>query len=111
MNDKRRLLSVRDEQLLDAAAKHGIDATIHHKLDVERIGLDIKLATLPSFLRGVNVGAFTIGGLNVLIPEEFWGIDLPVWARFVVGGVFLLGALNYLLRQRGLMVAKRVSRA
>ncbi len=100
-----------NEQLLTAAAQHGIDTVLRKKLDAERSRLNTKLATLPSFFRGVNVGALTIGGLNVLIPEEFWGIDLPVWARVVVGGVFLMGALNYLLRQRGLMAAKRISRA
>ncbi len=103
-----------NEDMLNAAAKNvakASNAELVQMLVAERKLLDGKLSTMPSFLRGLNVGAFTIGGLNVLIPEEFWGIDLPVWARFVVGGVFLMGALNYLLRQRGFMVAKRISRA
>ncbi len=87
------------------------DAEVRRGLDAERKRLDTKLATLPSFFRGLNVGAFAVGGLNVLIPEHFWGIDLPPWARVAIGVVFLMGALNYLLRQRGLMIAKRISRS
>lgn len=100
-----------NEHLLNVAAKHGISATLRTALIAERARLDSKLSPLASFCRGANVGAFTIGGLNVLIPDDFWGIDLPPWARVVVGGVFLVLALNYLIRQRGLMVAKRISRA
>jgi hypothetical protein len=100
-----------NEAMLQAVAVNAANASLRKKLDAERKRLNDKLATLPSFLRGLNVGAFTIGGLSTLIPEEFWGLDLPPWARVVIGGVFLLGAANYLIRQRGFMIAKRISRA
>ena len=99
------------DAMLQRVAVNAANAPLKKKLAEERSLISKNLATMPSFIRGMYVGAFLSGGLNVLFPEHFWGIDLPNWARVTIGVAFLVGALNYLLRQRGWMVAKRVSRA
>lgn len=76
-----------------------------HKLIAE------KLSPLASFCRGLQVGALAVGGVNTIVPGQFGVADWPLWLRAVIGGAFLLLAVNYLLAQRGFMVAKRISQA
>ena len=81
------------------------------QMQEERMKIDAKLAPISCFTRGVQVGALTIGAVNTMIPGQFGVIDWPMWLRLLIGVVFLLLAVNYLLAQRGFMVAKRISRA
>ncbi len=99
-DDKQRYLS--------AAAR---DAVLRKGLKQERKRLDDRLATLPSFIRGLQVGALFIGGVNTIIPGQFGVIDWPLWLRVICGGIFLMIALNFLIAQRGFMVASARSRA
>ena len=78
---------------------------------VERELIAWKLSPIASFCRGVQVGALFIGGVNTIIPGQFGVIDWPLWLRVVLGGACVLLAVNYLLAQRGYMIAKRISRA
>ena len=77
----------------------------------ERKLIATKLSPIASFCRGLQVGALAVGGVNTIVPGQFGVADWPLWLRAIVGGVCLLLAVNYLLAQRGFMVAKRVSKA
>lgn len=86
-------------------------ARVRAAMDKERQLIVGKLAPLPCFTRGVQVGALAIGGINTIIPGQFGVIDWPLWLRVVLGGALVLLAINYLLAQRGYMIAKRISKA
>lgn len=81
------------------------------QMQQERAKIDAKLAPISCFTRGIHVGALTVGAVNTMIPGQFGVIDWPLWLRLLIGIVFLLLAVNYLLAQRGFMIAKRISRA
>lgn len=87
------------------------DRALQQVKNSERALIDTKLAPLPSFIRGVQVGALFVGGANTIIPGQFGVIDWPLWLRVILGGACVLLAVNYLLAQRGFMIAKRISRA
>ena len=77
----------------------------------EREMIATKLSPLASFIRGVQVGALVIGGINTIIPGQFSVVDWPLWVRVVLGGACILGAIHFLLTQRGFMIIKRISKA
>lgn len=71
---------------------------------------DPQLSPLLCFIRGVQVGALCVGAANTIVPGQFGVIDWPLWLRVLIGGAFLVLAVHYLLRQRGLMVMQRLGR-
>jgi hypothetical protein len=87
------------------------DAQIRMDLKRERLLINLKLDPMSAFIRGVQVGALMIGGINTIFPGQFGVVDWPLWLRVVLGGACILLAINYLLVQRGFMIAKRISKA
>lgn len=84
---------------------------VRQAMDKERQLIVGKLSPLPCFIRGVQVGALMIGGVNTIFPGQFGVVDWPLWVRVMLGGACVLLAVNYLLVQRGFMLAKRISKA
>lgn len=87
------------------------DGMVRASLKREKALIAAKLDPMASFIRGVQVGALMIGGVNTIVPGQFGVVDWPLWLRVVIGGACVLLAVNYLLAQRGFMVAKRMSKA
>lgn len=72
--------------------------------------IDEKLSPIASFCRGVLVGVLGLQALQLLTPDLLMVHDWPIWLRAVVGVVVLLGAVNYLMAQRGFMLMRRMAR-
>lgn len=87
------------------------DAQIRADLKREKLLIDLKLDPMSAFIRGVQVGALVIGGINTIIPGQFGVVDWPLWLRVVLGGMCVLLAIHFLLQQRGFMIARRISKA
>lgn len=87
------------------------DVQIRADLKREKLMIDLKLDPMATFIRGVQVGALAIGGINTIFPGQFGVIDWPLWIRVVLGGALILLAIHFLLQQRGFMIARRISKA
>ena len=87
------------------------DAQIRMDLKREKLLIALKLDPLATFIRGVQVGALVIGGVNTIFPGQFGVVDWPLWLRMVLGSGCILLAINFLLAQRGFMLARRISKA
>lgn len=68
------------------------------------------IAPLPSFIRGIQVGAFAVGAVNTAVPGQFGVVDWPLWLRLLIAFLFLAIAVNHVLCQRGNMLVSKVSR-
>lgn len=77
----------------------------------ERRLITSKLSPSASFIRGIQVGGLLVGGVNTIAPGQFGVADWPLWVRLIIGGIFLVMALNYLMAQRGWMKASQITRA
>lgn len=77
----------------------------------ERELIATKLNPHATFIRGVQVGALVIGGVNTMIPGQFGVIDWAWWIRTPIGIALILMAIHFLLEQRGFMIIKRISKA
>ena len=77
----------------------------------EREMIAASLSPMATFIRGVQVGALVIGGVNTIFPGQFGVADWPLWMRLLTGGLCILVAVHFLLEQRGYMIAKRISKA
>jgi hypothetical protein len=77
----------------------------------ERERIALQLSPMTTFIRGVQVGALVIGGINTIFPGQFGVADWPLWMRLLTGGLCILVAVHFLLEQRGYMIAKRISKA
>lgn len=77
----------------------------------EREMIAASLSPMATFIRGVQVGALMIGGVNTIFPGQFGVVDWPLWLRAVLGSACILMAVHFLLQQRGFMIAKRISKA
>ena len=77
----------------------------------ERALIALKLDPMSTFIRGVQVGALMIGGINTIFPGQFGVVDWPLWLRVVLGSACILVAIHFLLEQRGFMIARRISKA
>lgn len=80
-------------------------------LAAEREMIATKLDPHSTFIRGIQVGALVIGGINTIFPGQFGVVDWPLWLRVVLGSGCILLAIHFLLEQRGLMIIKRISKA
>ena len=87
------------------------DAQIRLDLKREKLLIALKLDPLATFIRGVQVGALMIGGVNTIFPGQFGVVDWPLWLRAVLGSACILMAVHFLLQQRGFMIARRISKA
>jgi hypothetical protein len=87
------------------------DDRVRRALAGERTLIALKLDPLSTFIRGVQVGALVIGGVNTIFPGQFGVVDWPLWLRAVLGGACVLLAIHFLLEQRGYMIARRISKA
>jgi cytochrome c biogenesis protein CcdA len=76
----------------------------------EREMIATKLNPHATFIRGIQVGALVIGGINTMIPGQFGVADWPLWIRLLAGVALIVLAIHFLLEQRGYMIIKRISK-
>lgn len=84
--------------------------TQEQALAKERELIATKLHPHATFLRGIQVGALVIGGINTMIPGQFGVADWPLWIRLLAGVALIALAIHFLLEQRGYMIIKRISK-
>jgi hypothetical protein len=80
-------------------------------LAAERELVATKLHPRATFIRGVQVGALVIGGINTMIPGQFGVVNWPLWIRLSAGFMLIMLAMHFLLEQRGYMIIKRISKS
>jgi hypothetical protein len=76
----------------------------------ERELVATKLNPHATFIRGIQVGALVIGGINTMIPGQFGVAEWAWWIRTPIGFALILLAIHFLLEQRGYMIIKRISK-
>lgn len=81
------------------------------KLNAEQQRLADYLAPMQSCGRGVTIGAMLVSAINTAVPGQFGVADWPAAVRIPVALLWAAFAVHALMRQRGLMAARRLSQS